>query len=104
VTWTASYQLNPADTDLQMQQSRLAAGIGNALARRINELLNADKPSATTSKVVIEQATAHINQTSPERFQAAQAMLEKARAEDPGNVEVQVVLAALPMRGVRWCG
>jgi hypothetical protein len=31
-------------------------------------------------------------------------MLEKARAEDPGNVEVQVVLAALPMRGVRWCG
>ena len=44
VTWTASYQVNPADTDLQMQQSRLAAGVGHALALRINELLNADTP------------------------------------------------------------
>jgi DNA-binding winged helix-turn-helix (wHTH) protein/Flp pilus assembly protein TadD len=106
VTWTASYQVNPADTDLQMQQSRLAAGVGHALALRINELLNADRPSATNSKVVIEQATAHINQTSPERFQAAQAILEKALAEDPDNVEVQVALAALLMRGVQmvWFG
>ena len=101
VTWTASYQVNPADTDLQMQQSRLAAGVGHALALRINELLNGDTRSAAKNKVVIEQATAHINQTSPERFQAAQAMLEKALAEDPGNVEVQVALAALLMRGVQ---
>jgi DNA-binding winged helix-turn-helix (wHTH) protein/Flp pilus assembly protein TadD len=101
VTWTASYQVNPADTDLQMQQSRLAAGVGHALALRINELLNAGTPSSPKSKVVIEQATAHINQTSPERFQAAQAMLEKALAEEPDNVEVQVALAALLMRGVQ---
>jgi DNA-binding winged helix-turn-helix (wHTH) protein/Flp pilus assembly protein TadD len=101
VKWTASYQVNPADTDLQMQQSRLAAGVGHALALRINELLNADTPSSPKSKVVIEQATAHINQTSPERFQAAQAMLEKALAEDPDNVDVQVALAALLMRGVQ---
>jgi DNA-binding winged helix-turn-helix (wHTH) protein/Flp pilus assembly protein TadD len=101
VRWTASYQVNPADTDLQLQQSRLAAGVGHALALRINELLNADTPSSPKSKVVIEQATAHINQTSPERFQAAQAMLEKALAEDPDNVEVQVALAALLMRGVQ---
>ena len=101
VKWTASYPVNPADTDLQMQQSRLAAGVGHALALRINELLNADTRSSTKSKVVIEQATAHINQTSPERFQAAQAMLEKALAEDPGNVEIQVALAALLMRGVQ---
>jgi DNA-binding winged helix-turn-helix (wHTH) protein/Flp pilus assembly protein TadD len=100
VKWTASYQVNPADTDLQMQQSRLAAGVGHALAVRINELLNTDTRSAK-NKVVIEQATAHINQTSPERFQAAQAMLEKALAEDPDNVEVQVALAALLMRGVQ---
>jgi DNA-binding winged helix-turn-helix (wHTH) protein/Flp pilus assembly protein TadD len=100
VKWTASYQVNPADTDLQMQQSRLAAGVGHALALRINELLNPDTRSAK-NKVVIEQATAHINQTSPERFQAAQAMLEKALAEDPDNVEVQVALAALLMRGVQ---
>jgi DNA-binding winged helix-turn-helix (wHTH) protein/Flp pilus assembly protein TadD len=101
VKWTASYQVNPADTDLQMQQSRLAAGVGHALALRINELLNGDTRSAAKSKVVIEQATAHINQTSPERFQAAQAMLEKALAEDPDNVDVQVALAALLMRGVQ---
>ena len=100
VKWTASYQVNPADTDLQMQQSRLAAGVGHALALRINELLNADTRSAK-NKVVIEQATAHINQTSPERFQAAQAMLEKALAEDPDDSEVQVALAALLMRGVQ---
>jgi DNA-binding winged helix-turn-helix (wHTH) protein/Flp pilus assembly protein TadD len=101
VTWTASYQVNPADTDLQMQQSRLAAGVGHALALRINELLNGDPRSAAKSKVVIEQATAHINQTSPERFQAAQAMLEKALAEEPDNVDIQVALAALLMRGVQ---
>jgi DNA-binding winged helix-turn-helix (wHTH) protein/Flp pilus assembly protein TadD len=101
VTWTASYQVNPADTDVHMQQSRLAAGVGHALALRINELLNADALSAAKNKVVIEQATAHINQTSPERFQAAQAMLEKALAEDPDNVDVQVALAALLMRGVQ---
>ncbi|WP_247834336.1 winged helix-turn-helix domain-containing protein [Bradyrhizobium sp. 200] len=101
VTWTASYQVNPADTDLQMQQSRLAAGVGHALALRINELLNGDTRSAAKNKVVIEQATAHINQTSPERFQAAQAMLEKALAEEPDNVDIQVALAALLMRGVQ---
>ena len=101
VTWTTSYSVNLADTDLQLQQSRLAAGVGHALALRINELLNADTRSAAKSKVVIEQATAHINQTSPERFQAAQAMLEKALAEDPDNSDVQIALAALLMRGVQ---
>lgn len=101
VAWTASSSVNLADTDLQLQQSRLAAGVGHALALRINELLNADGRSVAKNKVVIEQATAHINQTSPERFQAAQAMLEKALAEDPGNSDVQIALAALLMRGVQ---
>ncbi len=106
VKWTASYSVDLADTDLQMQQSRLTAGVGHPLALRINELLNADVRSAAKSKVVVEQATAHINQTSPERFKAAQAMLENALADDPGNVEVQVALAALLMRGVQmvWLG
>ena len=85
---------------MQLQQSRLAAGVGHALALRINELLNADTRSAK-NKVVIEQATAHINQTSPERFKAAQAMLEKALAEDPDNSDVQIALTALLMRGVQ---
>ena len=60
-----------------MQQSRLAAGVGHALALRINELLNADTLSAAKGKVAIEQATDHMKQTSPERFQAAQAMRRK---------------------------
>ena len=101
VKWTASYSVNLADADLQMQQSRLAAGVGHPLALRINELLDADTRSAVKNKVVIDQATAHINQTSPERFKAAQAMLEKALAEDPDNSDVQVALAALLMRGVQ---
>lgn len=101
VKWTISYSVNLADTDLELQQSRLAAGAGHALAQRLNELLNADARSADKSKVVIEQATAHIKQTSPERFQAAQAMLEKALAEDPGDSDVQIALAALLMRGVQ---
>ncbi len=101
VKWTASTSINLSDTDLQLQQSRLAAGVGHALALRINELLNADVRSTSNSKVVIEQATAHIKQTSPERFQAAQAMLEKALAEDPDNSDLQSALAALLMRGVQ---
>jgi DNA-binding winged helix-turn-helix (wHTH) protein/tetratricopeptide (TPR) repeat protein/TolB-like protein len=105
VKWTASYSVNITDDmDLPLQQSRLAAGVGHALALRINELLNADtRPTAAigTGKVAIEQATAHINHTTPERFQAAQAILEQALAEDPGNIDVQVALAALLMRGVQ---
>jgi hypothetical protein len=84
-----------------LQQSRLAAGIGHALAVRLNELFGADRRSAAKSKVVVEQATAHINQTSPERFKAAQAMLEQVLTEDPDNTDVQIVLAALLMRGVQ---
>ncbi|MBX9840272.1 MAG: winged helix-turn-helix domain-containing protein [Xanthobacteraceae bacterium] len=109
VAWTASSSVNTADgSDGPLQQSRLAAGAGHALALRINALLNSDPPSAPAgnSKVAIEQATAHINQTTPERFRTAQAMLEQALAEDPDNVEVGVALAALLMRGVQmvWYG
>jgi tetratricopeptide (TPR) repeat protein len=53
------------------------------------------------AKVVVEQATAQINQTSKERFAAAQAMLEKALADDPNNADLQVALAALQLRGVQ---
>ncbi|MEO8319952.1 MAG: winged helix-turn-helix domain-containing protein, partial [Bradyrhizobium sp.] len=115
VKWTASHSVSLADSaDPQLQQSRLAAGVGHALALRINELLNANTRSAATtgnaltgkSKVVIEQATAYINQTSPERFHAAQEMLEKALVDDPDDVGVQVALSALLMRGVQmaWLG
>jgi DNA-binding winged helix-turn-helix (wHTH) protein/Flp pilus assembly protein TadD len=103
VKWTATHSVAVTDDmDVSLQQSRLTAGIGHALAVRLNELLGVDPRSeAAKSKVVIEQATAHINQTSPERFKAAQAMLEQALTEDPDNTDVQVALAALLMRGVQ---
>lgn len=102
VKWTASHSVAVTeDMDVPLQQSRLAAGIGHALAVRLNELLDADPRSAAKSKVVIEQATAHINQTSPERFKTAQAMLEQALTEDPADTDVQIALAALLMRGVQ---
>jgi DNA-binding winged helix-turn-helix (wHTH) protein/tetratricopeptide (TPR) repeat protein len=88
--------------DAQLQQSRLAAGVGHPLARRLNELLEANESSpASSAKVAIEQANASINQTTRERFGMAQAMLEKALAAEPDNVDIAVALAALQMRGIQ---
>jgi tetratricopeptide (TPR) repeat protein len=56
---------------------------------------------AGNAKVVIEQAMASINQTTPERFKAAQTMLEKAIADDPGNVDLEAALAAHLLRGIQ---
>src|SRR5207244_12812986 len=74
---------------------------------RSNALINSgaaasgrDVPDGN-AKVVIEQAMPSINQTTPERFQAAQAMLEKALAADPDNVDLETALAAHLLRGVQ---
>jgi tetratricopeptide (TPR) repeat protein len=113
MTKTATQEVQPAvsfsvdikDSDPQLEQARLAAGIGHQLALRINTLLNsaaADGNSpAVAAKAAIEQATASIMQTTRERFAAAQAMLEKALADDPNNADLQVSLAALQMRGIQ---
>jgi tetratricopeptide (TPR) repeat protein len=94
--------------DSQLGQARLAAGVGHVLARRLNEIL---EPRASSSarrtssaggdKVAVEQALASINQTTRERFGAAQAMLQKALAEDPDNLDIAVALASLQMRGIQ---
>jgi DNA-binding winged helix-turn-helix (wHTH) protein/Flp pilus assembly protein TadD len=90
------------EPDAQLQQSRLAAGVGHPLARRLNELLEASEPAAASSaKVAIEQATASINQTTRERFGMAETMLQKALAGEPDNVDLAVALAALQMRGIQ---
>ena len=97
------------DLDPELQQARLAAGVGHLLANRINALLDADAgPAATdggslnsSAKVAIEQANASIAQTSRERFTQAQSMLEKALGDDPDNADLQVALAALQLRGVQ---
>ena len=102
VIWSAPVSVAIGESDLTMQQSRLAAGLGHLLALRLNELLQAGAPPADgAAKVVVEQATAQINQTSKERFAAAQTMLEKALGDHPGNIDLQVALAALQLRGIQ---
>jgi DNA-binding winged helix-turn-helix (wHTH) protein/tetratricopeptide (TPR) repeat protein len=96
----ASVSVETKDIDLQLQQSRLAAGVGHPLAQRLNALLESGAPPAGPAKVVIEQAMASINQTSKERFAALQKMLEEALANVPDNVDLQVALASLQLRGV----
>ena len=109
----AAASVNADEADAQLVQSRLVAGVGHVLARRLNEIL---EPSAAPSrargasaggdKVAVEQALASINQTTRERFGAAQAMLQKALADDPGNLDIAVALASLQMRGIQmvWFG
>ncbi|WP_342731081.1 tetratricopeptide repeat protein [Bradyrhizobium sp. B117] len=101
------------DADAQLAQSRLVAGVGHVLARRLNEILEprvsssaSRKSSVGGDKVAVEQALASINQTTRERFGAAQAMLQKALADDPDNLDIAVALASLQMRGIQmvWFG
>jgi len=106
VKWTTSLSVDLTDADAQLQRTRLTAGMGYALAVRVNALQNAggwtaDGLPTGSAKVAIEQATASINQTTLERFRAAQEMLEKALADDAGNVDLQVALAAFQLRGIQ---
>ena len=101
VVWSAPVSVATGETDLALQQSRLAAGLGHLLALRLNELVQAGVPTDGAAKGVVEQATAQINQTSKERFAAAQTMLEKALGDHPDNVDIQVALAALQLRGIQ---
>ncbi|MBA7473989.1 hypothetical protein ES707_09336 [subsurface metagenome] len=96
------------EINAQLAQSRLAAGVGHGLARRLNEILESRVPrapvagaSAGGDKVAVEQALASINQTTRERFGAAQSMLQKALSDDPDNLEIAVALASLQMRGIQ---
>ncbi|WP_424630387.1 winged helix-turn-helix domain-containing protein [Bradyrhizobium sp. SYSU BS000235] len=107
----ATITVDANDTDEQLQQTRLAAGAGHLLARRLNDQLEADKSPAANdsvsmgdSKVVIEQALASINKTTRERFGMAQTILQKALADKPDSVNVAVALSALQLRGIqmRW--
>lgn len=95
-----------ADEVDALQQSRLVAGVGHVLARRLNELLEPSNSSSANrrssvggDKVAVEQALASINQTTQERFGVAQSMLQKAISDDPDNVDLAVALASLQMRG-----
>lgn len=100
VQWSTEYSVPAENLDEALQQSRLTAGIGYPLALQINSLAHARLPSAD-SKIVVEQAAAFINQTSRERFAAAQDMLEKALAANPNDVHLEAALAAHLLRGVQ---
>ncbi|MBW7962158.1 tetratricopeptide repeat protein [Bradyrhizobium sp. BR 10261] len=104
----ATASVSAEAVDVQLAQARLAAGVGHVLARRLNEIL---EPRASSSarrmmsaggdKVAVEQALASINQTTRERFGAAQAMLQKVLNDDPDNLDIAVALASLQMRGIQ---
>jgi len=100
--------VNADEADAQLQQSRLVAGVGHALARRLNDVLEpnvlsarARGASAGGDKVAIEQAIASINQTTRERFGMAQSMLQKALADEPDNLDIAVALSSLQLRGIQ---
>ena len=90
----------------ELQRSRLAGGLGHNLAVYLNALYYpGGQPGASDAqahaKVVVDQATAYINQTSRERFAASQAMLENALAKDPDNIDLEAGLAADLLRGIQ---
>ena len=99
VRWTTSSTVR-ATGDASLQPSRLAAGIGYPLAARISAMIHSGLREGSAS-IVVDQATAFINSTSRERFDTAQAMLEKALAADPNNVDLQTALAAQLLRGIQ---
>nr|WP_250901641.1 MULTISPECIES: tetratricopeptide repeat protein [unclassified Dyella] len=110
VRWSGSVTVSTEAGDTALQRSRLVAGLGHPLALRINALQNCgawmqgggeDELPAAYAKVVIEQATAIINQTTRERFQVAQEMLEKALADHPDDVDLLAALAGHLLRGTQ---
>ncbi|MGJ4953911.1 winged helix-turn-helix domain-containing protein [Bradyrhizobium sp. HKCCYLS20291] len=107
VEGVAAISVEADDNTLALQQTRLAAGVGDVLARRLNALtesgssLGNDATTAGGAKAAIEQATASINSVTLERFGMAQTMLQNALAEEPDNVDAAVALAALQMRGIQ---
>ena len=114
IVWTASASVLMKGVAATLQRSRLAAGIGHPLARRISELLKADAHPVSAERgllspianVVVEQATAFVRQITRERFEAAQTMLKRALADDPDNIDLAVSLVALQLRGIQmvWYG
>lgn len=101
------------DADRQMQASRLTAALGHPLSLRINELMQAEQRPVRqdarqdsglplgNAKAAIAQAIASISQISRERFGTAQAMLEKALAENPDNADLSIALAGVQLRGIQ---
>lgn len=98
----AEISSDAAENSAQLLQTRLAARAGYAFAERLNGLqLKGETARDPAGDVAIRQAVASINQTTRERFATALAILEKNLSADPENVDLQVALAALHLRGVQ---
>jgi Tfp pilus assembly protein PilF/TolB-like protein len=100
VQWTTSSSVDATTGDADLQQTRLAAGIGHPLAVRISAMIHSGLREGNAN-VVVDQATTFINSTTRERFDKAQMMLEKALAADHGNVDLQAALSAQLLRGIQ---
>lgn len=97
----AEVEASASETDRQRLIQRLAAGVGYPLGVRLSALQEPDEQAAIPTDVAIRQAVASINQTTRERFGTARAILEQYLAGDPDNVELQIALAGLHLRGVQ---
>jgi tetratricopeptide (TPR) repeat protein len=100
VRWNTTYSVNTEIGDTSLQQSRLAAAIGYPLAARISAMIHSGLREGNAN-IIVDQATAFINSTTRERFDTARAMLEKALAANPSNVDLQTALAAQLLRGIQ---
>jgi len=99
----AEVTLDATEASAQRLASRLAAGAGYDVASRLNKLQEAGSPAALAgaANVAIQQATASINQTTKERFATARSILEKYLSGQPENVDLQIALATLHLRGIQ---
>ncbi len=99
----AEVTLDATESDAQRLASRLAAGAGYDVASRLNKLEETGSPAALAgaANVAIQQATASINQTTKERFATARSILEKYLSDQPDNVDLQIALATLHLRGIQ---
>jgi tetratricopeptide (TPR) repeat protein len=106
VRWSTSASVATENADEMLQRSRLAGALGYNLAQYINTLLYPGERQTASdaqkrAKIVVEQATSFISQTSRERFAAAQALLENALANDPDNIDLEAALAGHLLRGIQ---
>ncbi|RDV05057.1 winged helix-turn-helix domain-containing protein [Undibacter mobilis] len=100
VRWATAFPVESDTPNVALQQSRIAAGVGYAAAAKLNALQHTSG-STNDAAVVIDQAQAFINRTSPEKFKTALAMLDKALAATPANVDLKAELAAQLLRGIQ---
>lgn len=102
IKWTSSATVDRSGLqDSGLEHERLAAGIGNNLARYIGANLAKAAPSTPDAQVAIEQANAQIAQTSLERFTIARQMLEGALTKYPNDSDLQVALSAHLLRAIQ---